>query len=128
MDEFAAHLKIVQKVALFFLSVCFFAWALLPDYRAYVAGLILGTAVSLLNSKYLAWKIDQLGQAVTEKTNRKINLGFVTRAAMALTAVVISIKNEHIEFSTTLAGLFFVQLATLLLGIIYLYNSNKSDH
>lgn len=125
MDDFAAHLKTVQRITLFFLSFCFLGWALVPVYRGYFAGLILGTVFSLINSRYLAWKIEQIGQAAAEKTNRKINLGFFTRASMALIAVLISLKFEQIEFSTTLAGLFFAQLATLLLGIISLINHKK---
>lgn len=118
MDDFTAHLKAVQKFTLFFLSFCFIAWAILPEYRAYAMGLIVGTCVSYINAQYLAMKLRQLTHAVVEKTNRKVNLGFITRAATALLAVVIVVKyEEHIALSTTLAGLFIVQLATLLLGI-----------
>ncbi len=118
MDEFSAHLRTVLKSTLFFLSVCFFGWAVLPPYRGYFAGLILGTAVSLINAQYLAWKIRQLSRAAEEKSGRRVNLGFVTRASTSLLAVLVSLRSPHIEFSATLAGLFFVQLATLLVGII----------
>lgn len=119
MDDFSAHLKAVQKFTLFFLSICFFAWALLPEYRAYSMGLIVGTCVSYINAQYLAMKIQQLTKAVVEKTNRKVNLGFITRASIALLTVVLVVKYpEKIALSTTLAGLFVVQLATLLLGIV----------
>jgi ATP synthase protein I len=118
MDDFSAHLKTVQRITFLFLSLCFMGWALFPPYRAYCAGLILGTSVSLINARYLAWKIEQLTQAIMEKSNRKVNMGFITRASIALLAILVSYRFEQIAFSTTLAGLFFVQLATLLLGII----------
>mgnify|MGYP001187777887 FL=1 len=117
MDDFAAHLQKTQRITFFFLSFCFFAWALFPPYRAYIAGLILGTAVSLINSLYLAWKIRQLTNAVLERSKRKINLGFVTRAAMALLAALLAWKSEHVALSTTMAGLLFVPLATFLLAV-----------
>jgi ATP synthase protein I len=126
MNDFSTHLKQVQRVTIFFLSFCFLGWALLPQYQSEFAGLIVGTTVSYFNSKYLAWKIEQLGQAAAEKTNRKINLGFITRASMALIAVMASLKYAQIEFSTTLLGLFSVQLATLLLGILSLFQSKRS--
>ncbi|TBL72947.1 ATP synthase subunit I [Paenibacillus thalictri] len=119
MDDFSAHLKTVQRVTLFFLSICFMGWALAPSYKLYFAGLILGTIASFVNARFLAWKIEQLTKAVIEKTNRKINMGFATRVSIALLAVLVAYKfKDHIAISTTLAGLFFVQLATLLLGII----------
>ncbi|MCZ8514820.1 ATP synthase subunit I [Paenibacillus filicis] len=118
MDDFSGHLKTVQRIAIFFLSFCFMGWALAVNARPLFAGLILGTAVSWMNARYLAWKIGQLTTAVLEKSGRKINMGFITRAATSLLAVVIAYRfQEHVALSTTLAGLFFVQLATLLLGI-----------
>jgi len=125
MDEFTAHLRKVQKISFFFLSFCFMAWAVLPAYREYAAGLILGTAVSMINSRYLAWKIRLLSKAAIEQSGRKINMGFVTRAAMSLLAVLIAYKFEQVAISTTLVGLFFVQLATLLVGIISNLQSRK---
>ncbi|TVY09286.1 ATP synthase subunit I [Paenibacillus cremeus] len=126
MDDFSAHLKTVQRITIFFLSFCFMGWAVMPSYRGLFAGLILGTVVSWLNARYLAWKIEQLAQAVLEKSNRKINLGFITRASIALLAVVIAYRfQDQIALSTTLAGLFFSQLATLLLGIISRWKAGK---
>lgn len=119
MDDFSGQLKTVQRIAIFFLSFCFMGWAIAPNERELFAGLILGTLVSLINARYLAWKIEQLTQAILDKSGRKINMGFITRAATALLAVVVAYRfQEHVALSTTIAGLFFVQLATLLLGII----------
>lgn len=127
MDDFSSHLKTIQRMTFLLLSACFAGWALLPAYRPYFAGIILGASASLVNARYLAWKIQQLTKAVMEKSGRKINLGFMTRAAISLLAVVISLRfRDEIAFSTTLAGLFFfTQLATLLLGI---FSNLKSRH
>jgi len=127
MDDFSAHLETVQKITLFFLSLCFMGWALFPAYRAYVSGLIVGTVASWINASYLAWKIRQLSQAAIDKTNRKINLGFVTRASVSLLAVVLSIRSGgQIALATTLIGLFVVQLATLLLGFVSIFRKTQS--
>ncbi|WP_248929367.1 ATP synthase subunit I [Paenibacillus hamazuiensis] len=126
MDDFSAHLKTVQRMAFFFLSFCFMGWALVPQHRPYMAGLILGTCVSMINARYLAWKIEQLTKAVMEKSNRKINMGFITRASTSLLAILVCYRfQQQFAFSTTLAGLFFAQLATLLLGIISNFKQRK---
>lgn len=119
MDDFAGHLKSVTRVTLYVLLVCLLTWVLFPPLKPYAAGLILGTSISLINARYMAWKIEQLGKAAVDKTNKRINLGFATRAATALLAVVIAFRyKEQVSFSTTLAGLFFVQLIALVLGMI----------
>lgn len=119
MDEFSTRLKTVQRIVIFFLSFSFMAWALIPSYRPQFAGVILGTAVSLVNAQYLAWKIRQLTNSVLEGRRRRGGLGFGTRAAISLLAVWGAYEvPEHITVWTTIAGLIFVQLATLLLGII----------
>jgi ATP synthase protein I len=50
----------------------------------------------------------------------------LTRASISLIAVLIAYKYEqYVALSTTLAGLFFVQLATLLLGIFSTLKARK---
>jgi len=121
MDELSIRLKTVQRVVIFFLSFCFLAWAVIPGYRPLFAGWIIGTAVSMLNARYLAWKIRTLSDAALEGKRRRGGLGFGTRAAIAVLAIWAVYKfPEHVSIWTTVTGLIFVQLATLLLGIISL--------
>ncbi|UJF33283.1 ATP synthase subunit I [Paenibacillus hexagrammi] len=126
MDDFSAHLKTVQNVFLFFLSFCLAAWALLVDYRVYVAGIMLGSIVSMINARYLAWKIFKMSAAVVEQKGRKVNIGFLTRAAIAALAGIIAIRYpQHVALTTTVAGYFFVQLVTIVLGILSIKKSRK---
>jgi ATP synthase protein I len=126
MDDFSAHLKTVQNVFLFFLSFCLAAWALLVDYRVYVAGLMLGSIASMINAKYLAWKIHKFTNAVIEQKGRKVNLGFLTRAAIAALAGLVAFRYpQHVALTTTIVGYFFAQLATLVLGILSIKRAKK---
>jgi len=126
MDDFAAHLKTVQNVFLFFLSFCLVAWALLVDYRPYSAGLMLGSIVSMINARFLAWKVVKFADAVVEKTPRKGSLGFLTRAAIAALAAIVAVRYpQYIALSTTIAGYFFAQLATIVLGILSIRKAKK---
>jgi len=118
MNEFGLHLHKVQRITFLLLSLCFLSWALLPAYRSYCAGLILGISVSLINARYTAWKIEQVANMALSQTKRKANLGFFTRASIALIAVIIAIRVEQIELSTTLVGLFVVQAVSFVVGIL----------
>jgi len=126
MDEFSATLKTVQNVFLFFLSFCLAAWAILVDYRVYIAGLMLGALASMINARFLAWKINKLGAAAIEQKGRKVTLGFLTRAAIAAVAGLVAVRYpQHFALATTIAGYFFTQLATLVLGILSIRKSQK---
>lgn len=126
MDDFSAHLKTVQNVFLFYLSFCLVGWALLVDYRTYAAGLMLGSLASMINAKYLAWKVYKFADAAIEQKGRKVNLGFLTRAAIAGLAALVAVRYpQHIALSTTIAGYFFAQLATIVLGIVSIRRSKK---
>lgn len=131
MNEFTAHLKTFQNVFLFFLSFCLVAWALFVEYRPYSAGLMLGAAVSMINARYLAWKIRKLTDKVIaappgQGIPSKANIGFLTRAAVGGLAGLIAVRfPEQFALSTTVAGYLIAQLATLVLGIISVKRSKK---
>jgi ATP synthase protein I len=117
MDEFSSLLKTSLRIWLLFLSAFFFAWAVLPAYRHEVTGLILGTIVSFISSRHLAWRVQKLTKAVAEKTKASKGLGFGTRAALAALVTFFCLKMGY-SVVAFIIGLFFVQMATLLLGII----------
>jgi ATP synthase protein I len=117
MDDLTALQKTVTRITFFFLSVCFLGWALLPAYAPYFSGLAIGTITSLLNYTFLAWKVRRITNAVVNRTNRRITLGFITRAAIALLAVVITLEYKEINVTAMIVGLLFTQLVTLVLGI-----------
>jgi ATP synthase protein I len=132
MDDVSAHLKTVQNVFLFFLSFCLVCWALFVEFRPYSAGVMLGSIASMINARHLAWKIHRLSEkaiaaSLEQRAPRKAaNIGFLTRAAIAGLAGLIAVRYpEHIALATTIAGYFFAQLATLVLGILSIKRSKK---
>ena len=131
MNEFSAHLKTFQNLFFFFLSFCLVAWALFVEYRPYSAGLMLGATVSMINARYLAWKIRKLSEkAIAARPEPKVpgksNIGFLTRAAIAGLAGLIAVRYPgYFDIITTIAGYLFIQLATLVLGIISVKRSKK---
>jgi ATP synthase protein I len=122
MDEFSSHLRKTSQICLIIIVVCIALWVFIADWRQYFAGFVLGTAVSLLNAYYTAWKIRQLSdvalQASEHQPRKKVNLGFLTRASTSLLAVLVSIKAADIAFSTTLASLFIAQIVSISVGVV----------
>ncbi|MFB6367411.1 ATP synthase subunit I [Paenibacillus elgii] len=118
------QLKSVVRVTLYFLSALLLVWALLPAYRTYVCGLMLGLAVSLINAWLLAMKIESVSRNANEYMGKRVNLGTVSRMCMALIAVMIAVKLPQFNLVFTIIGLFFVQLVTLLMGIFFRRNQS----
>ncbi|MFC4812672.1 ATP synthase subunit I [Paenibacillus sp. GCM10023250] len=116
MDDLSGHLRTVMRITFFFLSLCFIGWAVFPDHKPIFGGLILGAAASLVNAFHLSWKVRRVGASAAAGIKRRGNLGFLTRACIALLAAVMATEYFSFNLYATVAGLFVAQLATLLLG------------
>jgi ATP synthase protein I len=120
MDDLNSLVRRVTRVAVWTLSLSFLVWALVPSFRHYAAGFILGMIAGLLNTRYLSVKIKQLTELVVRRDRKRFNLGFLTRAAVALLAVMFAVKWGQADVVSVIVGLFFTQLATLLIGFLSL--------
>lgn len=118
MDEITVLQKTVTRITFFFLSICFLGWAFLPDYAGYFSGFIIGSSASLISFNFLAWKIRRITNNLLLHNKRRVNIGFLTRAAIALLAVVISLRYVQVELAATVGGLFFAQAAAFVVGLV----------
>ncbi|MEI7025724.1 ATP synthase subunit I [Paenibacillus sp. y28] len=125
MDELSAHLQKIQRPAMVFLSALAIGWIVLPDYRPFCAGLFLGGLVSFINSRYLAMKVRQAADAAAGTGRKKMNLGFLTRASLAVLVVFFSLKSNQIHLISTIVGFFLMHLVTLLLGVAAMIQKTK---
>lgn len=116
MNDLEGLLRPVFRYALFFMAACLMVWAFVPGLKPYAAGFVLGTAVSLVNAWILQTKIHAITRAVLDNKGKRENNGFISRICMVLIGTMISAKFPQFHLMTTIAGFFFVQLATLLMG------------
>ncbi len=117
MDQLPNLLRGVTRFTLFFLSLGCIGWAILPDYKAIFGGFMLGAIGSLMGSWHLAWKTTRLGDVITTGRKPRSGFGFLTRAFIALLAVVVSVRYMEFNLAATVTGLFVAPLATLLLSL-----------
>jgi len=125
MDELNRQFRPVYKVSFVTMGACAVCWAIFPDVRSIPAGLLLGIAASLLNFWYLGLKVSQFADGLLNKKARRTSLGFLTRASVAVLVVGLAMKTPHLNWIAALAGLFFTQLATLLLGVLSYFHKTK---
>lgn len=124
MNEFAAHIKHIQTVYFFFLSFCLVCWALWIDARPQFAGVILGITISMINARYLAWKINRItNMALSQNRYNKLNIGFLTRAAIATLAAIIAYQyQQHFHVFYVVGSFFFA----FVVGSIIVFIKAKS--
>lgn len=125
MDDLSLQVRKVTRISLFFLSICFLAWALLPKYEAVLAGIVIGCCAGIINQLHLGWKVSRIADAAAQGRKSRAPLGFFTRAAIAVLAVVIATQYFHFSLIATIIGLFIPQLATLILGILSVCSSKS---
>lgn len=118
------QLKVIARIALFMISALLLVWAFLPAYRTYASGFILGTLASLTNAWLLILKIETLSKLTEQEGRKRVNLGTLSRMCVALLAVMIAVKYPQFNLVFTIAGLFSVQLATLLMGYLFIKKNN----
>ncbi len=117
MDDINGFLRKIVRATSFFLSFCLLAWAIVPEWRDVCAGLALGATASLANALFLSAKVKRITNLPPDGGRRRMGIGFWTRVAVALLAILAATRAPGINLYAVIAGLFFSQLATLLLGI-----------
>ncbi len=118
MDELSKYHRALTVGSLVFLMLCFIGGALLPEYQSIFLGIALGSAVSSVNALYLGRKVRQVSDAALSGSSKRLNMGFLTRAALAVLAIFIAMKNPQIlNMYAVAGGLVFAQFYLLFTGI-----------
>lgn len=118
MDELSKYRRALTVGTLVFLMLCFLGGALLQEYQSIFLGVALGSAVSTVNALYLGRKVQQVSDAALNGSSKRLNLGFLTRTALAILAVFAAMKNpQFLNMYAVAGGLVFAQFYLLFTGI-----------
>ncbi|WP_246042208.1 ATP synthase subunit I [Cohnella pontilimi] len=119
MDDLPVLMRRITRTTFFFLSLGCVGWAIWPDRQPVFGGFLIGVAGGLLISWHLAWKISMIAAKAAAGTARRFGgFGFVSRAAIAALAAIVSVRMLHYNLPATAAGLLTGPLVTLLLGLL----------
>lgn len=125
MNDLAGFLKTISRSSMVLFAVGVVLWGALPSYRPYMSGLLLGMLVSYINVLYLGMKTRQLGELAILRERKRFNLGFLTRASLAVLAVMFAYKSENVELVTTIIGLFYGQAALFVTAAIAFFRKSS---
>lgn len=117
-DDLPSLMRKIVRTVFFFLSLGCIGWAVWPDWKPVFGGYLIGAAGSLLFTWHLAWKTARIAALAAGGHRSRSGFGFLSRAAIALLAAVISVRMLHFSAPATVAGLFTAPMATLVLGFI----------
>lgn len=107
MNDLAGILKTISRSSVVLFAVGLVLLGVWPEYRSYTAGLLLGMLVSYVNVVYMGMKTRQLSELVVQGEKKRFNAGFLTRASLAVLAVMFAYKSNQVELVTTIIGLFY---------------------
>ncbi len=119
MTELSAFMNAIYRVAVFAIAISLGIWAIAPELRGLAAGLAVGIAASVINAWFLASKVRLVTEQAAQQGKRRVNFGFLTRAAVAVLAVLIAVRTEGISMPAVIVGIFFSPMATLIMGVIF---------
>ncbi|MNI01654.1 ATP synthase I chain [compost metagenome] len=118
MDDLGSIITAVSRITFLLLSALLFGWAIFPEYRPVLVGLILGLSVGLLYVRFLSIKVRQLVQLVVSQEQKKFNFGFITRICLVFITVMVAAKFEQVSMIAVITGLFIPQLMTIPVSIV----------
>lgn len=122
MDDLTVHLKLVTKYTTLFIVICAVGSFFIPKYQPFILGFALGAAAGLVNAYYLSAKIAQMANQIDEQVDtnklKRSSIGFLTRASIAILAVLLAINSDFIAESATILGLIVVPMIALFIGYI----------
>ncbi|UHA75657.1 ATP synthase subunit I [Paenibacillus sp. 481] len=116
MDEFTSPVRKVIRIGLYAIAACVLFGVVAAQYRTIANGLALGIVVSLINTFLLAKKIHIISHMVETGQHRRVNLGFITRASVAILAMLLAYNNAYMfSVVATMFGFPFATLAHMVL-------------
>ncbi|MFC9711109.1 MULTISPECIES: ATP synthase subunit I [Paenibacillus] len=125
MSELTRYRRWMTVFIMYFLMICFLAAAFLPRVETIALGLALGTVISWINASYLGRKVRRMLDGAAEGNLKRVNLGFLTRAALAVLAIFMAMQYpQYFNLYAVVAGLVIAQFSLLFIGILL---SRKAD-
>lgn len=117
-------IKVTRIIRYTFIILFIFLLGVFTPYYQFFAGLLIGGAVSLLNTYYTARKINRMGEIASQLgedfQGRYMSTGMSTRVATSVLIVLLAMQfPEYFNLYTTIFGLFIAQLISVVDSIIY---------
>ncbi|MGQ8873543.1 ATP synthase subunit I [Paenibacillus sp. TSA_86.1] len=120
MSELARYRRSMTVFVMYVLMICFLAAAFMPRVETIALGLALGTGISWINAFYLGYKVRKMSDEAAEGNLKRVNLGFLTRAALAVLGIFLSMRfPQYFNTYAVAGGLVIAQFSLLIIGIIY---------
>ncbi|KQY92097.1 hypothetical protein ASD24_22585 [Paenibacillus sp. Root52] len=119
MSELTRYRRGMIATVMYVMMICFLTAAFVPSLEAIALGLALGAAISLINALYLGHKVKKVADGAAEGNLKRVNLGFLTRAALAVLGIFISMRYpQYFNTYAVAGGLVIAQFSLLIIGIV----------
>jgi len=111
---------------IYMMSACLILWAVIPEWKPVMMGLVVGLAASALNAFLLRRRVSMITQAALEEGSRKRGLGFGNRIAMVLLVAMLAYRYpETLNMPAALSGSMVMPFVILVNAIIHNVKENR---
>lgn len=126
MLSFQPYIRLTFFTSLLVLLIACVSWFLLPAYRLFAGGYILGAVFSILNGLILAVKTVHTGEFALKQRNKRPGTGLFQRFLLAGFAGFTAFKySAFFHPLGVILGLSSVTVLSLLLALYYYFKSDR---
>lgn len=120
-------IKSATRVLMFMMSACLILWAVMPEWKSIMLGLLAGLAASAMNAFLLKRRVGMISDAALEEGSRRKGLGFGNRIATVLLVAMLAYRYpEILNMPAALLGSMVMPFIILTVAIIHTIKENNS--
>ena len=120
-------MKSALRIMLYLMSACLILWALLPEWKPVMLGLMVGLAASTFNAVMMKRRVSLITDAAMEEGKKRRGLGFGNRIATVLLVAMLAYRYpETLNMPAALSGSMVMPFVLLAVAIVHTMKENSN--
>jgi len=120
-------MKSALRIMLYLMSACLILWAILPEWKPVMLGLMVGLAASTFNALMMKRRVSLIAEAAMEEGSKRRGLGFGNRIATVLLVAMIAYRYpETLNMPAALSGSMVMPFILLAVAIVHTLKENSN--
>ena len=120
-------MKSALRIMLYLLSACLILWALLPEWKPIMQGLMVGLAASTFNAILMKRRVGLITEAAMTEGSKRKGLGFGNRIATVLLVAMLAYRYpDTLNMPAALSGSMVMPFVLLAVAIVHTLKENSN--
>ncbi|MEF2244091.1 MULTISPECIES: ATP synthase subunit I [unclassified Paenibacillus] len=120
-------MKSALRIMVYLMSACLILWAIIPEWKPIMLGLMVGLAASSFNAIMMKRRVGLITEAATTEGSKRRGLGFGNRIATVLLVAMIAYRYpETLNMPAALSGSMVMPFVLLAVAIVHTMKENSN--